>query len=199
MKKITIKEVAELAGVSTATVSHVINRTRYVSPELIEKVESVLRETGYIDKVAEKKKKLKVGRKSVIVCVVPNVESAVYRDMVSFLRERASREGYQFYCGISRENLKEEQQLLESIVSDKRFAGLFLVPVSEEAENYKKLIESGLPYVCMERKIRGERIDSVEFPERDGTTILPNADIKISCIFGNYQRDLQERKGQEDI
>ena len=78
---------------------------------MIEKVESVLRETGYIDKVAEKKKKLKVGRKSVIVCVVPNVESAVYRDMVSFLRERASREGYQFYCGISRENLKEEQQL----------------------------------------------------------------------------------------
>ena len=106
MKKITIKEVAELAGVSTATVSHVINRTRYVSPELIDKVEKILRETGYIDKVADKKKKLKVGRKSVVVCVVPNIESTVYRDMVSFLRKRTSREGYQFYCGISSENLK---------------------------------------------------------------------------------------------
>lgn len=48
MKKITIKEVADLAGVSIATVSHVINRTRYVSPELIEKVERVLKETGYV-------------------------------------------------------------------------------------------------------------------------------------------------------
>ena len=97
MKKITIKEVAELAGVSTATVSHVINRTRYVSPELIDKVEGILRETGYIDKVAAKKKKLKVGHKSVVVCVVPNIESAIYRDMISSLRKRASEEGYQFY------------------------------------------------------------------------------------------------------
>ena len=32
-KNVTIKEIASLAGVSIATVSHVINRTRYVSPE----------------------------------------------------------------------------------------------------------------------------------------------------------------------
>ena len=36
-EKITIKQIAEMAGVSIATVSHVINRTRYVSPELEKK------------------------------------------------------------------------------------------------------------------------------------------------------------------
>lgn len=198
MKKITIKEVAELACVSTATVSHVINRTRYVSPELIDRVEEILRETGYIDKVAAKKKKLKVGHKSVVVCVVPNIESAIYRDMVSSLRKRASEEGYQFYCGISRENLKEEQQLLDSVISDKRFAGLFLVPVSEQAENYKKLIESGIPYVCMERRIRGESIDSVEFPERDAMD--KGANYIIECGHKNilYLRELSERFTREE-
>lgn len=39
----SIKDIAKMAGVSTATVSHVINRTRYVSPELVEKVEQAIR------------------------------------------------------------------------------------------------------------------------------------------------------------
>ena len=46
-EKITIKEIAKQAGVSIATVSHVINRTRYVSPELEEKVKNIVAETGY--------------------------------------------------------------------------------------------------------------------------------------------------------
>ncbi|WP_353784539.1 LacI family DNA-binding transcriptional regulator [Clostridium sp.] len=36
----TIKEIAAKAGVSIATVSHVINHTRYVSPELVDKIEA---------------------------------------------------------------------------------------------------------------------------------------------------------------
>lgn len=39
----SIKDIAKMAGVSTATVSHVINKTRYVSPELVDKVESAIK------------------------------------------------------------------------------------------------------------------------------------------------------------
>ena len=41
-KKVTIKDIADMAGVSIATVSHVINRTRYVSPDLVEKIENII-------------------------------------------------------------------------------------------------------------------------------------------------------------
>lgn len=47
----TIKEVAKEAGVSIATVSHVINGTRYVSPELIKKVENAMHENRLYGKV----------------------------------------------------------------------------------------------------------------------------------------------------
>ena len=40
-----------MTGVSIATVSHVINKTRYVSPELTQKVERAIYETGYINKI----------------------------------------------------------------------------------------------------------------------------------------------------
>ena len=42
----TIKDIAAMTGVSIATVSHIINKTRYVSPELVEKVEQGLFKTG---------------------------------------------------------------------------------------------------------------------------------------------------------
>lgn len=44
---VTIQDVAKHAGVSVATVSHVLNKTRYVSPKLEEKVELSIRELGY--------------------------------------------------------------------------------------------------------------------------------------------------------
>ena len=65
-KKVTIKDIADMAGVSIATVSHVINR------------------------------RLKVGRQSEIVAVIPNVESTIYRDMVGYLKKYVSIQGYQF-------------------------------------------------------------------------------------------------------
>ena len=45
--KVTISDVARLAGVSTATVSHTINQTRYVSEETRDKVYAAIRELGY--------------------------------------------------------------------------------------------------------------------------------------------------------
>ena len=40
----TIKDVARIAGVSVSTVSHVVNGTRYVSPEKVQKVEDAIRQ-----------------------------------------------------------------------------------------------------------------------------------------------------------
>lgn len=45
--KVTISDVARLAGVSTATVSHTINNTRYVSGNTKEKVYQAIRQLGY--------------------------------------------------------------------------------------------------------------------------------------------------------
>ena len=58
----TIKEIAAKAGVSIATVSHVINHTRYVSPELVDKIEAIIEESGYSEKIKKKVRKIRSGR-----------------------------------------------------------------------------------------------------------------------------------------
>ena len=163
---ITIKEIAALAGVSIATVSHVINRTRYVSPELEERVMSIVKETGYIEKVEKKEQKLKRGRESTIVGVFPNLMSTVYRDMAAVLKKRSSARGYQFMIAITDDSFDDEQQLLSSLITDKKVAGILLIPVNDTASNYKNLTDSHIPFVCMEHTILGENIDSVAFQDR---------------------------------
>lgn len=182
-KKVTIKDIADMAGVSIATVSHVINRTRYVSPDLVEKIENIIIETGYHKKIEEKERRLKVGRQSEIVAVIPNVESTIYRDMVGYLKKYVSIQGYQFYIAITDNDIKEEAQVLEGLIQNKKTAGIIHVPVSDVAADYKKLIESGIPFVCMERNILGDGIDSVEF--RDREAIFKGTDYLLECGHKN--------------
>ena len=42
-----IKDIARMAGVSISTISRVINKSAYVSPEITERIEKILAETGY--------------------------------------------------------------------------------------------------------------------------------------------------------
>ena len=91
--KVSIRDIAQMAGVSIATVSHVINRTRYVRPELVERIENIVRETGYIEKVEEKEKRLRVGKGSVIMGLFPNLDSDISRDLTREIRKRVAERG----------------------------------------------------------------------------------------------------------
>ena len=69
--KISIREVAERAGVSTATVSRVLNKSLYVSPELEEKVNRASRELGYVpNRLA---RSLRIGSSGMIGFLIPDI------------------------------------------------------------------------------------------------------------------------------
>ena len=55
----TIKDVARIAGVSVSTVSHVVNGTRYVSPEKVQKVEDAIRQLDELPNFIAKRSALK--------------------------------------------------------------------------------------------------------------------------------------------
>lgn len=100
----TIKEIAAKAGVSIATVSHVINHTRYVSPELVDKIEAIIEESGYSEKIKKKVRKIRSGRSSQIVAVFPNIKSALYCDLCNQLQSYATSQGYQFYTAATNDS-----------------------------------------------------------------------------------------------
>ena len=157
---VTIKEVAKQAGVSIATVSHVINKTRYVSPDLVEKVMEAIEKSGYKIK-SVKANQMNIGKKSVIALVIPNVTGAVYSQLAYRLWGFLQEKGYLLSVHFSGDNIIKEKHILSALMADKRTAGIILAPVSSNASDYNKLISQNIPLICLDRKFEGETIDSV--------------------------------------
>src|SRR5258706_1131744 len=85
----TIREIAELAGVSIATVSRVVNGREDVSPETRELVQAIVRERGYTTNRSSRG--LAAGRTGPIGATVPLVHAAYF----SFLLSRAAQPPYE--------------------------------------------------------------------------------------------------------
>jgi ribose transport system substrate-binding protein len=158
---ITIKDIADKAGVSIATVSHVINKTRYVSPELAQKVEKIIHESGYESKLSNKMSPFKVGKLSEIALVLPNVGSTVYSQLSTVISHVLAEAGLELSIFLTEDDIKKEKHILAGLMTNKRIAGIILVPAGEDPKLYKKLIDSGVPFLCLERTIKSETVQCV--------------------------------------
>lgn len=187
---VTIKDVALRAGVSIATVSHVINRTRYVSPDLVERVEMVIKETGYEAKVADREYQLRVGKLSEIAFVFPYIESTTYNHMGNIMSNLFALRGYSLAAYPTSDDPQREKTILTGLLSDKRVAGIVLVPSVQRPQKYKKLINSGMPLVCLERTIDSPQVSSVLSENIDalykGTVhLIKNGHEKIAILIND--------------
>ena len=158
---VTIKDVALQAGVSIATVSHVINKTRFVSPGVEAKVNEIIDKIGYRAKILDKMNTLRVGRQSEIAFVAPNITNTMSSQAAVALSRHLGERGFILSIYVTNGDLKRERHILGQLITNKRVAGIVLTPTSEAPQEYARLISSGLPFVCLDRPISGERIDSV--------------------------------------
>lgn len=158
---VTIKDIAKQTGVSIATVSHVINHTRYVSPELVKKVEDAINQSDYKYKLEKKAKSLMTGKKSVIAIVVPSFSGAIYERLVNELSRIVMKQGYMMATYFSDEDEELESQILSNLVNDKNIAGIILSPVMTEKKGYQKFLACQVPIVFLERTITGCAVDCI--------------------------------------
>ena len=86
------KEVAAAAGVSEATVSHVINGTKYVSPELAARVRKAIEEKGYY--LNQAARCLATNRSGHLALVVNNLKNPRYAEVAEAMQEEARKRGY---------------------------------------------------------------------------------------------------------
>lgn len=183
----TIKEIAAKAGVSIATVSHVINHTRYVSPELVDKIEAIIEESGYSEKIKKKVRKIRSGRSSQIVAVFPNIKSAALLRSVQSAAVLRDQPGLSVYTAVTNDNLEEEKSILQNLISSAKTIGIFLSPASSNPATYSFLYESGIPFVCVERFIDDDVTPRILFgTSKHFTPLLPiflRADTKMCCFW----------------
>jgi LacI family transcriptional regulator len=146
----TIKDVAQLAGVSVTTVSHVINGTRYVSDELRQRVMNAVEHLGYRPNFVGRT--LRKGRSYSIALLLSNLANPFFPQVARGIKDKAFEQGYSVvFCGTD-EDPQEEAMYLE-LLSSKHMDGLIVVPTQEWKKNLLPLVERGLPLVVIDRRV----------------------------------------------
>lgn len=126
----TINDIARMANVSTTTVSHVVNKTRYVSPELVERVEKAIREAGDVPNFIAKKTALSSDsfETQYIVVLVTNKESNFQKQVVKEFGFLASVSKYTLITLICDDDINAQQDFYRVIFKSKTVAGVIAFP-----------------------------------------------------------------------
>ena len=149
MKNYSIKDIAEIAGVSVATVSRVINDNGRFSEETRKKVLKVIEETGY--KMNYSAKNLRMNKSFTIGILVPDISNFFFSDVVQKLEEILFAKGYStIICNTSRSSEKELAYL--RILEGKGVDGLIVISGAEEFEFDSSGAEKKIPYICIDRE-----------------------------------------------
>lgn len=157
-KEITIKEVAERAGVAISTVSRVLNDLDRVSIETREKVQKAAEELGYVKNSLAAS--LKTGNTKMIVVIVPDIINDYYTAVVQGVEEIAAPRGYYTLIFATSDFPQKEKDMFEGNFG-KIIDGAVLIPSHTDMNfyrNVKKPIvivdrcvnESGLPAVVVD-------------------------------------------------
>jgi DNA-binding LacI/PurR family transcriptional regulator len=159
-----MREVADRAQTSIATVSYVFsNKSRYLRPELRERVLQAAHELGYVKNAVASS--LKGKKRGILAVLVPQFGNNFFTRICVEVESIAQRAGYVVTICNSDENPAQERSILERLVSQ-RIDGCILSPALSQTENAAFLKLHQVPYVILERTV-GTATPEVDFVGQD--------------------------------
>lgn len=156
----TIKEVAEIAGVSVGTVSHVIGGSIPVSDQLRRKVLAAVRTLDYHPNHIARS--LKTSKTRTLGVVVPDMTIPFFPRVIRSAEAAARLQGYSVIAVNSDDNTARQKEVL-SLLRSQRVDGILLVIASghDSQTQVRGLLDAGIPVVCLDRLPEGIEVDSV--------------------------------------
>ena len=182
----TIKDVAKLAGVSVATVSHVVNNTRFVSDETKAKVMDAMQELSYKPNAVARSLRRKESK--IVGLVLPDNTNPYFAE-IAWSIEYASRNlGYSVILCNSDGDVDKEAGYLNVLI-EKQVDGVILVAAGDSTANFQKLQEHKIPTVMVDRNSPSVNTDSVQIDnathgESATSHLIDLGHKKIACITG---------------
>ena len=156
---VTIKDVAQLSGVSPMTVSRVINVSQRVSPETRRRVEQAISELGYVpSRLARGFSRQRTGT---LALIVPDVANPFFTAIVRAAEDVARRAGYRIILCDTRGDLRIEREVIEEMIAH-RVEGIAIAPVSDRSKGHLlRLAKFGVPFVLVDRTVPGIDVDAI--------------------------------------
>ncbi|ANL26523.1 ribose operon regulator RbsR [Rhizobium phaseoli] len=149
MPKVGIRDVAKLAGVSTGTVSRVLNDHPSVTDELRARVRRIIDDLGYMPDPSARSMRSKVSR--LIGIVIPDLTNPFFSELVQSAEQAAASHGYNIIVMTSFDDAAKEADRIGQLTS-RKVDGIILVP-SNDFHTLK--LPKALPIVVVDRLMPG--------------------------------------------
>lgn len=163
-KKVTIVDVARLAGVSIGTVSRVLNNVGS-TPETRRRVQKAVETLDYVPNHAAQSLKRQSTRQ--IAIVIPDIANPVYVAMAKAVQETAKAKGYSLSLISTDGNSSEEEHALENL-QRRHVDGLIICSLRPTAKLVREL-EAARSRVCMVGSLpEGSEVDNVRVDSATG-------------------------------
>ncbi len=161
----TIRDVARRAGVSTTTVSHVINRTRKVDAITAARVEAAIGELGYRPNALARS--MRRGRTHTVGVILPDIANPFFGDLGRWLEDALFEAGYSAIICNSDGDERKESRYLDVLLS-KKVDGLLLIAASQPSEQLRHLVDIGPPTIVVDRELDDLPVSQVMVANYDG-------------------------------
>ena len=149
MRRLTIRDVADRAGVSLGTVSNVLNRPEVVAGKTRKRVLDAISETGFVRNNAARQ--LRAGRGQAIGLVTLDIDNPFFTEVARGVERAADEAGLLLILCSSGGSLQREDRQL-GLLEEQRVSGILMSPIERSpARSVRDIHQRGTPVVLLDR------------------------------------------------
>jgi LacI family fructose operon transcriptional repressor len=190
----SIKDVAQAAGVSTATVSRVLAKNAPVRPETRERVLKAIKELDYRPNLIARS--LRAQRSAKIGLVVSDIRNPFFTAIGRSVEDTAYEQGYSVLMCNTDEN-PEKENLYLNILHDENVAGVIFSPTRQFSASSNNL-HSKIPFVIIDRTVDVNKadmvlLDNVGAAYELASHLIDNGYLNLVGLFGNASTTGKDR------
>jgi DNA-binding LacI/PurR family transcriptional regulator len=161
----SIREVAHAAGVSTATVSHVINNTRYVSDEVRARVLRAVERCGYYPNAHARS--LASGRSNIFGLVISDISNPFFPELVKSIETAAFERGYDVVLSNTNYDPERASHYVRRLI-ERKVAGVAVMTSELDAALLGELARRDVPVVFLDLGASGKHMSNLRVNYESG-------------------------------
>lgn len=182
----TIYDVAQLAAVSPATVSRVINERGNVDPDMARRVQAAVKALDYRPNVVARN--LRRQSAAVWTAIISDINNPHFTSLIRGIEDVAQEAGHSVMLCNADENLAKERRYIDVALAE-RAAGVIISPASNRNSTVAPLLERGVPVVTIDRTLRSSPVNAVVVDNAEGAQqatahLIEVGYSRIACITG---------------
>ena len=198
MKRITIKDLAEMLNISVSTVSRALSNHPDISDAVKVRVKEAAETFNYVPNdfaINFRKKSSKV-----IGLIIPKMSMFFIPSIIEGISAKFNKEGYKFFILSSEESLEIEKENLQTCANSRVDGVLIsLTSKTQDFAHFKKLDDLGIPVVLFDKSLSEQKYDQVVFNNEKDAEECAKKLVHYQCknilaIFGDKDLEITEKR-----